>query len=154
MGVKINLFSSNENIDLIWRAMILFLYFFILDLKKLGLEAPGIVNGADSTQLMVLELSLVSMLEESGGYFCPHPLNSLAPMFLCFSLLLMNQISMLFFLLLKNSLKFFYQALVVHYSLLQCVKIGRIKKKQLFVINIMPIQHYYFLHNLMCCCTC
>jgi hypothetical protein len=31
---------------------------------------------------VMLELSLVSMLEESGGYLCPLPLNPSTPLFL------------------------------------------------------------------------
>lgn len=60
----------------------------------------------------------------------------------------------LFLLLSNNSFIFLYQNFIAHYDLLQCMKIRRVKKKQLFTIEIMPIWHHYLSCPLMCHCTC
>jgi uncharacterized membrane protein len=89
-----------------------------------------------------LEIKLEAMLDLQlqNGKHDPLPTFTILQQTLHVLLALIDESKFaIFFLFSSNYFKFFHQALIVRSNLLQCVKIGRVKKKQLFTIDIMPI---------------
>jgi hypothetical protein len=63
--------------------MILLLYFFLLDLDKLGFEEPRTINGANSTIACgVGAVVCFNLLKESRSCLHLHPLHLSTPLFL------------------------------------------------------------------------